>query len=281
MNVQTQKYTFRDVAKVDPNWQDDFQDVDFMMSLANDFLDNHFVKSVKDSETSAKIKIVASAFAHENFTSAFALAESPIEKIFLSQVILSFFMTDPALLTVPPHPLGNFVDDMLWAKEKKTYIEGLASNGNRTYFEVAEQMLAPDDLKKLIYHGTNVSLGRLDSIYMCPQLNFKDVSGLGEKYRQLEGIRVDVFFTKLTNEKYKLVVECDGYEWHKDKESFIRDRKRDRALRAAGYDILRFSGSEIVRDPIACANELYSYIIENWEFDHFSSRFKSMRSSPG
>ena len=118
----------------------------------------------------------------------------------------------------------------------------------------------------------------MDSVYMFPQMSFKDSSKLGEKYKPLEGIRVDIFFTKLTNEKYKLVVECDGYEWHKSKESFIRDRKRDRALKAAGYEVLRFSGSEIIRDPISCANELHKYIIANWEFEHFSYKIDEMIS---
>jgi len=269
------KYDFREVARVDPNWKEDFQNIDFMMSLVDEFVDNRFLSNLEGEEIE-KIRIIMKAYARENFTSAFALAESPIEKIFLSQVILSFFITEPALLTVPPHPLSEYIDDMLWAKDIQKQIEQVAHENNKTYFEVAEQMLSRSDLNRWIYHGTNVSLGRLDSVYMCPQLSLKDMSKFDEKYKPLEGIRVDIFFTKLTNEKYKLVVECDGYEWHKDKDSFIRDRKRDRALKAVGYDVFRFSGSEIVRDPISCANELHKYIIENWEFDHFSYKINKM-----
>jgi hypothetical protein len=260
-------FDFREIARRIPTWKEDFQNLDFMSWLADEFIEELFLKRRED-EAAQKVRITMSAFARMNFETAFDFAESPIEKIFLSQVILSFFRNDPALLIVPYYHLTKFVEDMLWAGKLDADISRLAKEHNESWFEIAERKLTRPDLYNFIYHRNNLRLGRMDSVYMFPQFSFKNTSHLGDEYKPLEGIRVDIFFTKLNSEKYKLVVECDGYEWHKSKDSFIRDRKRDRALKAAGYDVFRFSGTEIIRDPISCGSELHKYIMNNWEFSH-------------
>lgn len=54
----------------------------------------------------------------------------------------------------------------------------------------------------------------------------------------------------------KLIVECDGHDFHeRTKEQAMRDRARDRSAQAAGYQILRFTGAEIYRDPLKCVRE--------------------------
>lgn len=51
-----------------------------------------------------------------------------------------------------------------------------------------------------------------------------------------------------------VIVECDGHDFHeRTKEQAARDRSRDRAAQAAGYMMLRYTGSEIYRDPLGCA----------------------------
>lgn len=55
----------------------------------------------------------------------------------------------------------------------------------------------------------------------------------------------------------RFAIECDGHDFHeRTKEQARRDRKRDRDLQAAGYRVLRFTGSEIHRDPSAVAQEI-------------------------
>lgn len=44
----------------------------------------------------------------------------------------------------------------------------------------------------------------------------------------------------------RIAVECDGHDFHeRTKEQARRDRSRDRALSAAGWTVLRFTGREI------------------------------------
>ena len=61
--------------------------------------------------------------------------------------------------------------------------------------------------------------------------------------------------------KRKLVIECDGHEFHqKNKEQVIKDNQREYDLKMAGYDVLRFSGSEIYNTPYGCAEKTLNYI---------------------
>ena len=68
------------------------------------------------------------------------------------------------------------------------------------------------------------------------------------------------------DKEYKLLVECDGHNYHnKTKDQVKRDNERDYNLKLAGYDILRFSGSQIYNDPFKCAKEIYEYLMSKVE----------------
>lgn len=74
-------------------------------------------------------------------------------------------------------------------------------------------------------------------------------------------IRPDIFFWHPLTQ-LKLIVECDGYAYHKDKYTFEKDRKRDRLLTKLGYEHMRYSGAEINRDPILSSLELSEFIFK-------------------
>jgi very-short-patch-repair endonuclease len=59
---------------------------------------------------------------------------------------------------------------------------------------------------------------------------------------------------------YKLVVECDGYEYHSTKEQIQKDNDRDIALKTAGYDVVRFTGSQIFNTPMQCAAKVLNLL---------------------
>jgi very-short-patch-repair endonuclease len=60
-----------------------------------------------------------------------------------------------------------------------------------------------------------------------------------------------------------IVVECDGHDYHeRTKEQAAHDRGRDRAMQAAGAHVLRFTGSEIYRNPEKCCLEILSFLEE-------------------
>jgi hypothetical protein len=46
----------------------------------------------------------------------------------------------------------------------------------------------------------------------------------------------------------RLVVEVDGWETHRTRKAFYDDRRRDRLLRLAGWDVVRFTSRDLDRD---------------------------------
>lgn len=66
----------------------------------------------------------------------------------------------------------------------------------------------------------------------------------------------------------EVLVECDGHDFHsRTKEQAERDRSRDRMLQRLGYDVLRYTGSEIWKDSLVCAQGV---------LDHLESRLLSL-----
>lgn len=94
----------------------------------------------------------------------------------------------------------------------------------------------------------------------------------------IEPYRVDFLVTSKpfpTLAPLRLVIECDGHDFHeKTKEQAARDKGRDREIVAKGFQIMRFTGSEIWRDPLHCARSIYS-AVESYEMrvseDHMSA----------
>lgn len=56
----------------------------------------------------------------------------------------------------------------------------------------------------------------------------------------------------------KVIVECDGREFHTGKEQRERDKKRDEFMEALGWRVLRFTGSEIHKYPSDCVKKIIS-----------------------
>jgi very-short-patch-repair endonuclease len=50
----------------------------------------------------------------------------------------------------------------------------------------------------------------------------------------------------------KLAVEFDGAAFHADRDAWQRDLRRDAALAALGWVVLRFSHADVTRRPAAC-----------------------------
>ena len=57
-----------------------------------------------------------------------------------------------------------------------------------------------------------------------------------------------------------ICVYADGLLWHNLPEAKVRDARNNAALKAAGYRVIRFSGSEIKKDAAACAAEIVSLL---------------------
>jgi hypothetical protein len=54
----------------------------------------------------------------------------------------------------------------------------------------------------------------------------------------------------------KIVIEIDGHDYHKTREQRTRDAQRERYLQLNGWRVIRFTGSEIYKDPSGCVAEV-------------------------
>jgi len=73
--------------------------------------------------------------------------------------------------------------------------------------------------------------------------------------------RVDFMIkAQIKGEWVSLAVECDGFEFHETKARATKDKQRERLLRAAGYELIRFTGSEIVANPYEVCLETIEYM---------------------
>lgn len=89
---------------------------------------------------------------------------------------------------------------------------------------------------------------------------------------QLEGWRVDFLIRVMDLGRVSgrpqwrcLIVECDGHDFHeRTKEQAAKDRSRDRDWQIKGFGVLRFTGSELHRDPLKCAREVSDWGIMGW-----------------
>jgi very-short-patch-repair endonuclease len=56
--------------------------------------------------------------------------------------------------------------------------------------------------------------------------------------------------------RHRLIVEVDGWQFHRSRRAFVADRARDRAALATGWRVARFPAVEILREPDRVAAEL-------------------------
>jgi very-short-patch-repair endonuclease len=56
--------------------------------------------------------------------------------------------------------------------------------------------------------------------------------------------------------EHRLVVECDSRGWHFNDVNYLADRQKERLIRAAGYEVLRFTYAEIVHRSALVAREI-------------------------
>jgi hypothetical protein len=242
------------------------------LELANSFID----RAVRDdAEPQFKEYFVAAmrAITQENTLEVSAMAGSPIEKTFLHSLFLSFIKSGDFLLvqgtredtvkeiTEVRNNIKRWREFFAWFRANKpadTIENFLDSEVKRGAMPPEERMASI----KYIFRYTYIPMD--DCYHMTLQPRFPNVK-IGGKT-----IRPDIYFWVPNRPDINIIVECDGFDYHSDREKFKTDRQRDRALKSLGYDVLRFSGSEIIKDPVHSPYELAKYLWDRNKPDHLS-----------
>lgn len=105
--------------------------------------------------------------------------------------------------------------------------------------------------------------GNIETIAVIPQ---EEITIGENKYRVDFLFELSFFYSDKYKKFLLLVIECDGYDFHqKTKEQVAKDYKRDRNLQANGYEILRFSGSEIFNNRENSKIEIKNFILRKYK----------------
>ena len=201
----------------------------------------------------------------ESINWVFEVTESPIETIFINSVILNFIKADPLNLVVQ-HSVKNapkqisefrerrskFKEFISWYKNRYGSLNGIDDFLER---EMLNGKMAINEMKYLKRH-----LVLYEYLLLENRFHLILQPGIPDIRVNTRSVRPDMLFWVPADESTKIIVECDGFKYHSDKVVFIHDRKRDRALKAAGYEVWRYSGTEIYQDPIGTSSDLTEYL---------------------
>lgn len=81
---------------------------------------------------------------------------------------------------------------------------------------------------------------------------------------------------KVNKIKKPIVIETDGYDSHSSKEQLNYDIERENNLKLDGYNVIRFTGSQIYKEPYDCVMKVLKCLYdENEELFKFLRGLKS------
>lgn len=111
--------------------------------------------------------------------------------------------------------------------------------------------------------ASNSHLSELDFVW--PQVAVgpyrADFALIRTKLSWIEEKAVDVPFIDAVAVSVPVIIECDGHDYHeRTKEQAEHDRSRDRYMQANDFRVFRFTGRELYRDPMKCAEEVDDFL---------------------
>lgn len=96
----------------------------------------------------------------------------------------------------------------------------------------------------------------------------KEIYANGKKYKVDFYITASEVFSLDKNDEHdiysrevSLCIECDGHNFHeKTKAQVSKDKSRERDIMSKGLNLIRFSGSEIYKNPNKCAIQTFKIL---------------------
>jgi very-short-patch-repair endonuclease len=73
-------------------------------------------------------------------------------------------------------------------------------------------------------------------------------------------VRVGPYLVDFLWRRQRLLVETDGYLYHRGRAAFRNDRRRDLELRRLGYEVIRLSERQVIEEPSRVAETLIAML---------------------
>ena len=234
------------------------------LQIAFEILQTYQLPNASISENDRLVRYYTESHVRESIDAIFDFSESPIEKIFLNALHISSLVDAPFLfMFVPPHASANvqvYNGQSFYMKINQMWQDFQEKSGEKDIYQFLAATQKRSDLSQEAKSRVEafVMLNMVDrhnSYYLSMQARFEGFTIRGKT------LRPDLFIWVASKPDFRLVVECDGYAYHSDKSAVSNDSARDRLLQSYGFQVFRFSGSEIVSDPIGKGIELYNYLV--------------------
>jgi very-short-patch-repair endonuclease len=87
---------------------------------------------------------------------------------------------------------------------------------------------------------------------------------------------VDQYRLDFAIPREKVAIEIDGHEFHKTKEQRTKDTKRERYLQSKGWQVIRFTGTEIFENVYGCVEEVKNLVTvfgkkyDDWDYSEIT-----------
>ncbi len=250
--------------------RDLLQNKDHTFNVAMEFL-RHRIDRMEDEDLVKKMLTTWGEFiVRRNVDEIFDHAESPIEKLFLNSVLYFGLLHDTRIFIFTPR--GISIKGQL---DQYTAIRKGMEKVRVAYQEQnpgTNAMTAEIEILRLIEGRGDEDFYQLNMIHSF----LYDTFDLKNSYHftlqtyienvKLNGkqMRPDITIWLPEDPEFKLVIECDGFQYHSNRESFVADRQRDRLLQKNGYKVHRYSGLEIYHKPVETGYDLCQYLFQEW-----------------
>ena len=201
-----------------------------------------------------------------NAENVFKYCQSPIEKTFLNSFILLFLKNRMPCLFIT-HPFNDTENEIEYYRGYYKSIDNFidsykqATGDNElTFFEEKLQAkqkkgeVTEGQVEDILMYQHLTRNFEFDSYHITPQAFFPNYKV------DNKAIRADFYIWVPNDPSVKIIVECDGFQFHNSKTSFINDKKRDRLFQLNGYRVIRYSGSEIWQDPVLVSSDLFDIL---------------------
>lgn len=151
--------------------------------------------------------------------------------------------------------VDNF--DRLCHKAKEIIFEGLITGNEKfkmlfSQCGIAQNVANSTPIEQILYFSLPLYWKIENGIQIYPQ---KEIICNEHNYKVdicIEYVRVNADEDRYYILKHPIIIECDGYDYHSSKEQMKYDYERENNLKLAGYNIIRFTGSQIYSSPENC-----------------------------
>jgi hypothetical protein len=201
-----------------------------------------------------------------NVENVFKYCESQIEKKFLNSFMLLFLRNRmPCLFVTSPFKntevqISNYrnyyksIDALIESYKQATQDHDLIHLEERLEQKQKKGEYTEEEVQSISMYCRFQKVFEFDAYHITPQAFFPNLKV------DNKAIRADFFIWVPNDPSVKIIVECDGFQFHNSKSSFINDKKRDRLFQLNGYRVIRYSGSEIYQDPVKISSDLFDLL---------------------